>query len=47
MINILLTFVFNAKIIDNQGEGDGPSDVFPESWGIHAFKITMWSKAFV
>ena len=41
MINVLLTFVFNAKIINNQSEGNGLHAVFPESWGMTAFEITM------
>jgi len=46
MINIFLRFVLNANIIDSQGEGNGPRAVFPESWGMTAFEIPMWGKAF-
>jgi hypothetical protein len=41
MAHVLLTLVFHSKIIDNEGEGDGMCYVFPETWGILAFVITM------
>ena len=44
MVNILLTLVFNSKVVDNEGEGDGARCVFPEARCTLAFVITVWGE---
>ena len=45
VVNIFLTFIFYAKFIDNQREGDGPGCVFPKTWGLFALKVSVGGKA--
>jgi len=45
VVNTFLTFVFYAKNIVNQREGDGPGCVFPKTWGLFALKVSVGGKA--
>ncbi len=47
VVNIFLTFVFYAEIIDGQREGDGPGCVFPKTWGLSALEVSVGGKAFL
>ena len=47
VVNVFLTFVFYAKIIDDQREGDGPGGVFPKTWGLFTLKVSVRGKAFL
>jgi hypothetical protein len=47
VVNILLTLIFHAKIVNNKCEGDGACRVLPEAGSLLAFKISMEGKAFL
>jgi hypothetical protein len=47
MISILLLLILNAKIVDNQGEREWLSFVFPEARSVFAFVIAVWGKSFL
>ena len=40
MVNILNICVFDTKIIDHQGEGDGLGGVNEEAFGVFGFSVT-------
>jgi hypothetical protein len=44
MINVFLLLIFDSKIVNNKGEGDRLRGVFPKSWGIFAFIISVRGK---
>ena len=46
VIYVLLTRVFNPKIVHNEGKCDGPCGMFPEAGGLFAFIITVGGEAF-
>jgi hypothetical protein len=46
MVDILLSLILNAKIVNNQGECEWLSCVFPEAGSVFAFVITVWGKTF-
>jgi hypothetical protein len=47
VVNVLLMFIFYAKIINNQHEGDGPGGVFLKTGGLFTLKVSAGGKAFV
>ena len=47
MINVLLLFIFYAKIIDNQREDDGPGGVFPKTGGLFTLEVSMGGNVFL
>jgi hypothetical protein len=47
VVDILLTRIFHAKIVDNKCEGDGACCVLPEAGSLLSFKISMWVKVFL
>jgi hypothetical protein len=47
VVDILLTRIFYAKIVDNKCEGDGACCVLPEARTLLAFKIFVGGKAFL
>ncbi len=47
MVNAPLTFIFYAKIIDDQCECDGPGVVFPKPGGLITLKVSVGGKAFL
>jgi hypothetical protein len=47
VVNIFLTRIFHAKIVDNKCEGDGVCCVLPGAGCLLAFEISMGGKAFL
>ena len=39
--------VFNAKVVDYQGEADGAGDVFPQARSVGYFIVSMWGESFL
>ena len=46
MVNVFFALIFHAKIVHNEGEGDGAGGVLPETGSILAFIISVGGKAF-
>jgi hypothetical protein len=47
VVNILLTGIFHAKIVDNKCEGDGACCMLLEAKSLLAFEISVGGKAFL
>jgi hypothetical protein len=47
VVNIFLTHIFHAKIVDNKCEGDGVCHVLPEAGRLLAFEISMGARRFL
>jgi hypothetical protein len=47
VVDISLTHIFHAKIINNKCEGDGVRHVLPEAGHLLAFEISVGGKAFL
>ncbi len=47
VVDIFLTHIFHAKIVNNKCEGDGACYVLPEAGHLLAFKISMGGKVFL
>jgi hypothetical protein len=43
MVDIILVDVFHAKVVNHQGERDGPCRVFPKSWHLLGFVVSVGS----
>jgi hypothetical protein len=47
VVNVLLTFIFYTKIINNQREGDGPVGVIQKTGGLFTLEVSIWSEEFL
>ena len=39
--------IFDAEVIDHEGEADGAGDVLPQARRVGYFVVSMWPKAFL
>ena len=47
MICVLFPYVFDAKIVDTEGEADGVPFVGPKTWGELALLVAVFVEAFL
>jgi hypothetical protein len=46
VVGMLFPNIFNAEIIDNEGEGDWSPFVAPEAWSVRALMISVGGESF-